>query len=137
VDGAVAEAWRVPVKVPVAKLAVGVILFAAAVLIGADTAGLAVGSAAMFGLTVWAIRDLVAPVRLAADADGVTVVTGFGRRRRLAWPEVVRVRVDARRRSRMLEVDTGETLYVFSVYDVGTDLDAVAARLESLRAAAT
>jgi len=123
--------------VPVAKLAVGGILLVAAVLSGADRVSLVVALVALLGMAVWAARDLVVPVRLAADADGVTVVTWFRRRHRLAWPDVARIRVDARRRSRLLEVDTGEALYVFSIWDLGVrpdGLDEVAARLESLRA---
>lgn len=135
VDGTTAVQWRVPVKVPVAKLAAGLVLLVAAFLIGPEPERLVVAGAVLLGLAAWAARDLLAPVRLAADSGGVTVVTGFGRRHRLAWPEVVRVRVDARRRSRLLEVDVGDTLYVFSAYDLGADLDEVAARLESLRTA--
>ena len=65
------------------------------------------------GLAGWALRDLIAPVRLAADADGVTVVTGFARRRRhLPWAQIERVRVDRRDRlglrSEMLEIDAGD-----------------------------
>jgi len=72
----------------------------------------------------YAVRDWLAPVRLAADAEGVTVVTGFAGRRRLAWDEIERVRVDERRRlgtrSELLEIDAGESLYLFSPYDLGT-----------------
>jgi hypothetical protein len=108
--------------------------------IGAEgTAGAAevwqvgVAVAAAIGVAAWAARDLVAPVRLAADQAGLTLATGFARRRRLGWAQVDRVRVDVRRRSRLLEVDSGETLYLFSRYDLDADLDEVAARLESLR----
>ncbi|MGH3682699.1 MAG: PH domain-containing protein, partial [Natronosporangium sp.] len=81
-------------------------------------------------------RDLAAPVRLLADPAGLTVVTGFARRRRLGWSQVERVRVDVRRRSRLLEVDTGEQLYLFSRYDLDADLAEVAGALERLRATA-
>jgi hypothetical protein len=63
-------------------------------------------------------------------------VTGLAGRRQLAWSQVDRVRVDVRRRSRMLEVDVGDTLYLFSRYDLDADLDDVASRLEQLRVAA-
>jgi hypothetical protein len=135
----------VPAKVPVAKFVVAgmVVLvagFSAPEGIGAEgTAGAAevwqvgVAVAVAIGVAAWAARDLVAPVRLAADQAGLTLVTGFARRHRLGWRQVDRVRVDVRRRSRMLEVDSGETLYLFSRYDLDADLDEVAAHLESLR----
>jgi hypothetical protein len=71
----------------------------------------------------YAARDMVAPVRLAADADGVTVVSGFAGQRRLPWAAVERIRVDRRNRlgtrSELLEIDAGETLHLFSGYDLG------------------
>lgn len=125
--------WRVAVKVPVAKLMVAAILVLLAVVFAEEWWQAAVVGAAVLGLAGWAARDLVAPVRLAADPAGLTVVTGFARRHRLPWAQVDRVRVDARRRSRLLEVDTGETLYLFSRYDLDADLDEVAGRLQALR----
>jgi hypothetical protein len=71
----------------------------------------------------YALRDLAAPVRLRADADGITVVTGFAGRDRLRWDQIERIRVDSRSRlgtrSEMLEIDAGETLHLFSGYDLG------------------
>lgn len=126
--------WRVPVGVPVGKVVVAAVFVLLAVVATTATwqVGVALGVAA--GVVVWAVRDLVAPVRLAADAAGLTVVTGYARHRRLAWSQVERVRVDTRRRSRVLEVDIGETIHLFSRYDVDADLDEVAATLEALRA---
>jgi hypothetical protein len=51
----------------------------------------------------------------------------------LAWSEIDRVRVDRRRRSRLLEVDTGDQRYLFSRYELDADLDDVAAELEARR----
>jgi Bacterial PH domain len=128
--------WRVPRRIPAGKLVIAVLMALLGVLVAADLWQQVVAAAAVAALVAWAARDLVAPVRLAADPAGVTVLTGFAHRHRLAWSQVERVRVDARRRSRMLEVDTGEQLYLFSRYDVDADLDEIAERLEALRAAA-
>jgi hypothetical protein len=85
----------------------------------------------------WATRDLLAPVRLSADRDGVTVVAGYAGHRRLDWSQVERVRVDDRPRfglrSEMLEIDTGEALYLFSTYDLNAPCADVAETLETLR----
>ncbi len=83
------------------------------------------------------MRDLVAGVRLAADADGVTVVSGFAGRRRLPWAAIERIAVDTRTRrglrSETLEVDTGEAIHLFSRWDLGAQPDEVAERLEEIR----
>ena len=39
--------------------------------------GVVIGLVVAVGLAVYGLRDLLAPVRLAADGDGLTVVTGF------------------------------------------------------------
>ena len=89
-------------------------------------------------LTVWAARDLIAPVRLSADTSGITMVTGFARRRHLSWPQIERVRVDRRERlglsSALLEIDAGESLHMFSINDLGADPEEVAEALNALRA---
>jgi hypothetical protein len=128
--------WQVPRKVPAGKLAVAAILLALAAVAAEEPWLWAVTVAVVAGLLAWAARDLAAPVRLAADAAGVTVVTGFARRRRLSWSQVERVRLDVRRRSRMLEIDTGEQLYLLSRYELDADLAEVAGELEALRTAA-
>ncbi|MPZ28116.1 MAG: PH domain-containing protein [Micromonosporaceae bacterium] len=134
--GRVEHRWRIPRKVPIGKLAVAAIVGVVGGFAGSEAWQFGVVAAVVAGLVAWAARDLVEPVRLRADPAGLTVVTGFARRRRLGWPQVERVRVDVRRRSRLLEVDTGEALYLFSRYDVDADLDQVAGQLELLRAAA-
>ena len=91
------------------------------------------------GLAGWALRDVVAPVRLAADPDGVTVIVGFAGRRRLAWSDIERVRIDRRDRlglrRELLEVDTGDYLYLFGRYDLGAEPEEVLASLQALRSA--
>jgi hypothetical protein len=129
--------WKVPRRVTVAKAAGAAVFFAVAVYYARDagrwTVAMAVGSI----LAAFAVRDLIARVRLAADTDGVTVVHGFARRRRIPWADVERVRIDARqrlgRRDEVLEIDTGEGLYLFGARELGADLEDVAARLTALR----
>lgn len=125
--------WRVPGRVPAGKLIIAGVLVLLAVLVAAEWWQLAVALVAAAGMAGWAARDLMAPVRLAADSDGLTVVTGFARRVRVPWSQIRRVRVDTRRRSRMLEVDVDETLYLLSRYELDADLDDVVAHLEQLR----
>jgi hypothetical protein len=92
---------------------------------------------AAVGLAGWALRDLIAPVRLAADPDGVTVVVGYAGRRRLAWSQIDRVRMDRRERlglrTRLLELDAGDSLYLFSEHDLGADPEEVLGTLLALR----
>ena len=97
---------------------------------------IAITSAA--GLTGWAVRDLIAPVRLSADTSGIIMVVGFAGRRHVAWPRVERVRVDRRERmglgNQMLEIDTGDSLHLFSVHELGAEPEEVAEALNALRA---
>ena len=97
-----------------------------------DRAKLAFSGVAALVAGAYALRDVLAPVRLAADRDGVTVISGYAGHRRLDWAAIERVRLDERRRlgtrSAALEIDTGDHLYLLSSYDLGTDpADAVAA----------
>jgi hypothetical protein len=73
-----------------------------------------------------------------ASPDGLTVTTGFASRRRIAWADIAKIRVDPRRglllRSQVLELDTGDNLYFFSTNELGAPCDEVAARLRALSA---
>jgi Bacterial PH domain len=129
-------AFRVDVRLAALKVAGTVIFLLLAVVFRGDparTVFAVVGGAVLAG---YAVRDLIAPCRLAADAEGVTVVVGYASRRRLAWSEIERVRVDERRRlgtrSELLEIDTGETLYLFSGYDLGVPVGQAAWALAPL-----
>jgi hypothetical protein len=55
----------------------------------------------------------------------------------LDWSQIERVRVDDRQRfglrSELLEIDTGEALYLFSTYDLDAPCADVAETLEALR----
>jgi hypothetical protein len=130
--------WRVDRRLTIAKGA-GVAVFGLAAVFGYPDPGqvIVVGIAALL-LVVMAVRDLIAPVRLAASPDGVVVTTGFASRRRIAWADIAQIRVDARRgvllRSQVLELDTGDNLYFFSTNELGAPCDEVADRLRVLSA---
>lgn len=134
------QPWRIKPVLPATKALGAVAVVVLVLAFGRDDPVqwfLAIAAAA--ALAGWALRDLVAPVRLAADPDGVTVVVGFAGRRRLAWSQIERVRVDRRDRlglrTRLLEVDAGDGLYLFSEHDLGADPEEVLGALLALRSA--
>lgn len=132
--------WRIKPVLPVTKLmgAVAVVVLATA-FGGRDPIRWVIALVAAVALTVWALRDLVAPVRLAADTAGVTVIAGFARRRHLPWQQIERVRVDRRihrgLRSELLELDAGDAIYLFSAHELGALPEDVAVALADLRVA--
>ena len=131
--------WRIRPVLPVTKLmgAVAIVVLAGA-FAGHDPIRWTIAAAAALALAVWALRDLLAPIRLAADAHGVTVVAGFARRRRLPWSAIERVRVDRRThrglRSETLELDAGDAIYLFTANDLGALPEDVVVVLADLRA---
>lgn len=133
--------WRVDTRLTGLKIALAVVFLGAAALFGTDPVGLVIGLIAAAALGAFALRDLVAPVRLAADAGGVTVVTGFAGHRHLPWASIERIRVDERHRlgirSRLLEIDTGDSLHLFSGYELSAPCEEVAELLQGLRSRAT
>ena len=133
--------WRVRPVLPIAKLLGAVALVVLVVAFGReDPVQWFIAVVVAAALTGWAVRDLIAPVRLSADTSGVTMVVGFVRRRHVAWPRVERVRVDRRERmglrNQLLEIDTGDSLHLFSEHELGTDPEEVAESLNALRASA-
>lgn len=134
------QPWRVRPVIGIAKILGAVfVLGLAAVAGGNDPVQWFLAVASALALTVWGMRDLIAPIRLAADRSGITVVAGYAGRRRLAWSQIERVRVDRRMRlglrSNLLEVDTGDMVYLFSNYDLGADPEDVLRTLMALRSA--
>jgi PH (Pleckstrin Homology) domain-containing protein len=133
--------WRVSPRLTVMKVVGAVVFLLAGLLFLGDP--VRVGFAVVAGLVVagYAVRDVLVPVRVAADPGGVTVVTEFAGRRHLGWAEIERIRVDERQRlgtrSQLLEIDAGESLHLFSAYELNAPVDEVAAALEELRAGAT
>ncbi|MGK5442560.1 PH domain-containing protein [Micromonospora sp. URMC 105] len=132
--------WRVPPALPVVKLVGAVALVALGLLLSdGDPVQVALTVAVAAGLLGWALRDLLAPVRLAADPAGVTVVQGYAGRRHLPWQVVEAITVDRRTRlglsTETLEIDAGESLHLFGRYDLGAPPDEVAETLRAVRAA--
>lgn len=133
-----AQQWRVPVRLPVVKLVgAGALVALGLLLADGDPVRLVLAVLGAFGLTLWAVRDLLVPVRLAVDPDGLTVVTWFATRRRLDWSAVESLGVDNVSRfglrSRFLEIDTGESIHLLSQHDLGADPAQVAALLAAHR----
>ncbi|MFB4314281.1 PH domain-containing protein [Actinomadura sp. 21ATH] len=138
--GGAERRWRVPPAHVVLKAA-GAAAFAVLGLVSRDDRPfLLLALVAAAGMAALALRDVLAPVRVAADPGGVTVVSGYAGHVRIPWDEVAAVRVDERRRlllhTRLLEIETAGDLHLFSAYDLGGDVQDVAAELERLRAAA-
>lgn len=111
-----------------------------AVLSIGDRAFLLLAGIGTVALAGFALRDILIPVRLAADPTGVTVVRGFAGRRHIPWPEIERIRVyESRRyglRTRLLEIDTGDSVHLFGAGDLGAEPEEVADRLRAMRVGA-
>ena len=131
--------WRVNRALPVLKLT-GAALFLAlgAAFADGDPVRLGIAALAATGLLGWGVRDLAAPVRLTADAGGITVIRGFAGRRHIPWAEIEQISVDSRPRlglrTETLEIDTGASIHLFSQYDLGTPPTDVATALQTARA---
>ncbi|MEZ0070687.1 PH domain-containing protein [Planotetraspora sp. GP83] len=126
--------WRVPGRITVLK-AVGAAVCLALALVG-DRLQLFLAGVAALGFAVLVIRDLIAPVRLAAGEDGL-VVAGLAGKERVSWNDVDRIRVDSRRRygltTELLEIDAGDQIHLFSRFDLGESVFDVAEALIRLR----
>jgi Bacterial PH domain len=141
--GRPARQWRV---VPTYRLlkAAGTVMFAVIAIFSGLPSGdrglMLLAGIAAIGLLVLTVRDVVAPVRLAADEDGVTVIRGFAGRWRIPWAEVRSIRLDERQRlgrtTRLVEIDTGERLHLLSSYDLGEQPEDVTEELRRLRSGA-
>jgi Bacterial PH domain len=134
------QPWRIKPVLPVTKLLGAVAVVVLVLAFGRrDPVQWFLAAAVALGLATWALRDLIAPVRLAADPDGVTVIAGYAGHRRLAWSQIATVRMDSRDRlgvrTQMLEVDADDNLYLFSMHDLGAQPDEVLAALLVLRPA--
>jgi hypothetical protein len=133
-----AQPWRIKPVLPVTKMLGAVAVLVLVMAFGRrDPVQWFLVVVVTIGLAAWALRDLIAPVRLAADPDGVTLVVGYAGRRRLPWSQIERVRVDRRDRlglrSELLELDIGDNIYLFSVHQLGAEPEDVAAQLAELR----
>src|SRR5262245_15328629 len=129
--------WRVSPPLTWVKLAaVGAFLLVVFIYLDEPTKAFAAAAGAVL-LGLYALRDVLVPVRLAADTSGVTVVSGYAGHRRVPWSQIERVRVDERNRlgirMEMLEIDAGESLHLFSTYDLNAPCSDVAESLNKLR----
>jgi hypothetical protein len=118
----------------------GALAFLAGVmLLATDVLGRLLGGAAVTVLLVLAARDLLVRVRLAADQCGLRLVQGFTDRRQISWLEVERIRVAVGRRrglrAELVEIDTGEHLFLLGSADLGADARSVVDALTELWAA--
>lgn len=116
---------------------VGAVAFVAVALTTDDRLATAMAAVAAAVLAVLALRDALARVRVRADEQGVTVVHGFAARRLVPWNGVVGIAAGGRGRfggrSQLLEIDTGDTVHLFSRRELGADPAEVAEALEALR----
>jgi hypothetical protein len=116
----------------------GAVVFAVLALFArGDWAGVSLAGLAALLLAGLALRDVLAPVRLAADHEGLTVVRGFAGTRRVPWPEVERIEVGEHGRYglrwSLLEIETGEDLHLFGSNELGAPTAEVAGELSRLR----
>lgn len=132
--------WRVRRDLLVMKIVAALALAglaALAVLSLGDPRGAILAGAASAVLAVLAARDILAPVRLTADSEGLVVVKGFAGSERVPWRSVERIRVDRRTRftshTELLEIDTGEGIHLLSRFDLGVPCHQVADELHSFR----
>jgi hypothetical protein len=129
--------WRVSPGFTVLKCAVTAALVIAAVFFADDRRAFAAALVAAAVAGGYALRDLLAPVRLSADPAGVTVIAGYAGHRRLDWPQIERVKLESRARaglrSEFLEIDTGDMLYLLSSYDLNARPADVADELVRIR----
>jgi hypothetical protein len=132
--------WRVAPAPTLAKFAGAVLLALVAALSGAERERLLLAGVAALALGVYGLRDVLAPVRLSADVEGVTVVSGFASRHRVPWGEIERIGLGEHRslglRTELLEIDTGESLHLFSRYDLGAPCEEVEEALREMRPSA-
>ncbi|GII60187.1 hypothetical protein Skr01_02720 [Sphaerisporangium krabiense] len=133
-----ARQWRVRRDFTLLKWTAAAAFCVLGVVVG-DLRGLILCAGGALLLGGFALHDVVAPVRLAADDQGLTVVTGLARRRRLPWPEVTGIRVARTARYglswELLEIETTESLHLFSSFELGTSCMAAADELYRLRPA--
>jgi len=126
--------FAVPTRVIVVKFGL-VALLALLGLLASNRPQVVVSLTAAVAMAIYAARDLLVRERLRADRDGVVAVSGYAGRRRLAWSDIERVRVDARSRlgasSELLEIDADPEIFLFSRHDLGVDPTEAA---EALRA---
>ncbi|GAA5189267.1 hypothetical protein GCM10023322_41790 [Rugosimonospora acidiphila] len=127
--------YRVDRRFFAVKVVAALVFALVAAVLHSDRATLAFAGIAALVAGGYAVRDAIAPIRLSADREGVTVIAGYAGHHRLSWDDIERVRVDRRRRgarSGMVEIDSGERLYLLSSYDLNADPRDVVDALDQL-----
>lgn len=133
-----------PGRILVGKLVAFAVVVLLGLLLARDSPGLGLAAVAAVAVGAYALRDILAPVRLAADREGLTVVTGFAGKRQIPWRDVERIRVDRSARvglramldaehTALLEVDTGSSLHLFGASELGAPVEEVAETLRRFR----
>ncbi|WP_433244803.1 PH domain-containing protein [Streptosporangium sp. CA-135522] len=129
--------WHVRRDLLVVKVVAALVFAVATVLSLGDPRGVILAGAATVMMATLALRDVLAPVRLSADGDGLVVAKGFAGSERVPWSAVERIRVDTRSRftsrTGLLEIDTGEAVFLLSRFDLGVPCQEVADALCSFR----
>ncbi|WP_449061470.1 PH domain-containing protein [Planomonospora algeriensis] len=129
--------WRVRREIFMLKAAGASALAVVTVVSHDDVRGMLLAGAGAVMLAVLALRDLLAPVRLSADGEGVVVAKGFAGAQRVPWSEVERIRVDTRirftSRTELLEIETRDGLFLLSRFDLGVPVQQVADALSAFR----
>lgn len=117
--------WRVPRHVVAVKVAVTAAFALAALWFSSDGPRFIVAVLATVLIGSYAVRDLLYPVRLTVGPTGIGVSRGLIGLRHIEWGEIVRIRVDERRRlgavTSLLEIDIDSTLFLFSRHEIGED----------------
>jgi hypothetical protein len=129
--------WRVERRRTAGRLAAAVLAVIGTLIVAQDRTQYAAGLALAAAFAAMAARDLLMPVRLSADPEGLTVLTGIASRRRIPWGDIERIHVDTHnrlgRRQVSLEIDERTGLHVLDGGDLGADPHEVAASLSQLR----
>ena len=118
--------WRVPSSRAWAKAGAALVLCLATV-VAPDAVWRVFAGLGALATAAHALRDLLLPVRLRADSDGLTVVAGLMRRERIGWADIECLQMDVRRHlgvsTRYLEIDVGATLHLFTQSELGVPVD--------------
>jgi hypothetical protein len=132
--------WRVAPGFRALKIAITVVLLLVGAFFAEDRRALACAVVAAAIAGGYALRDVLAPERLAADPSGLTVISGYAGHRTLTWSQVERVRLESRTRGglrgQLLEIDSGDYLYLLSRYDLNAPPTDVLDDLERIRSLA-
>jgi len=120
------------------KVAATALLAALTAMSAGDVQALVLAGAGTIACGALALRDLLAPVRLTANAEGLTVINGYAGHSRIPWSQITGLRIDERRRlflhTRLLEIETADDLHMLSAFDLGADVHDVQTELDAIRA---